>query len=72
MKEKLFELSVKPFLMMDNFKDKLKEEKGLAATEYALVMGIVVVGILGAATLLFEPLQTFFTNVGNKIRDMVQ
>lgn len=71
MKKKLFELSVKPFMMYDNFKNKLKDEEGAVATEYALVLGFIVVAILGASALMFPDLKLFFQDVAKKIKAMV-
>jgi len=43
--------------------DVITNDDGAIATEYALVIGVVVVGIVGAASAMYEPLGEFFKSV---------
>ena len=74
-REMVLKTVVKAKLMQENAfnnaKAKINNQTGLAATEYALVMAIIVVGILGAATLMFEPLQQFFKDAVSKVQELL-
>ncbi len=48
-------------------KDKLRDEKGATTVEYALLIAVVVIGIIAAATAMFEPLEKFFKGVVEKV-----
>lgn len=40
--------------MLQKIKDFLKEEEGLAAVEYAVLVGVVVAGVLAFAPYIFD------------------
>ena len=45
----------------------IRDERGAAAAEYALILAVVATGIVGAATLLGENIATAINNVANII-----
>ena len=46
------------------------EEEGATAVEYALMVALIAVAIIGAVTLLGKNLSTVFTNVANTIANV--
>lgn len=46
---------------------RAKGEKGATATEYALLVGLIALVIIGGVTLFGNNLQTFFSNLGVKV-----
>ncbi len=53
-------------------KSKIKERKGVAATEYALVLGLIVVMMMTFAVSMSNNIKNMFTEAGNKIVKMVK
>lgn len=49
----------------------LKDQEGATAVEYALVIAVIVIGVVGAATVMFDPLKDFFKLVVEKIVEFV-
>ncbi|RFU44622.1 Flp family type IVb pilin [Paraburkholderia sp. DHOC27] len=45
----------------------LRDEEGAAAIEYALLAGLIGVGIITASAALGTDISTIFTNIGNKL-----
>jgi len=67
MQKKFDEMCARVYTRFDLTRNKaadvIKNDDGAIATEYALVIGVVVVGIVGAASAMFEPLENFFKSV---------
>jgi Flp pilus assembly pilin Flp len=72
MKETLNALALKPMVWIHlntaRFADKLKKEDGASTVEYALVLAVVVAGIIGAASVIYDPLKTVFEGIVDKIK----
>ena len=47
--------------------DDLKREEGQTATEYAVVLGVIVVGLGGAALALRDQIVAFIQKVGDAL-----
>ncbi len=47
---------------------RLSDEKGAATVEYALLIAVIVVMVIAAATYMFDPLKEFFLSVVDKIQ----
>jgi|HubBroStandDraft_1064217.scaffolds.fasta_scaffold00087_23 pilus assembly protein Flp/PilA len=45
----------------------LRDDRGIAALEYALIAGLMFGAIIGATALLGPKLQTAFTNLGTSL-----
>ncbi len=54
----------------DRLLKKMQDEEGASTVEYALVIAVIVVGIILAAKLMFDPLKDFFTGVVDKIKQL--
>lgn len=48
-------------------KSKMGDEEGATAVEYVLVCAVVTVGVVGAASAMYEPLGKFFAEIVNGI-----
>lgn len=48
---------------MKKLVDFIKEEDGATAVEYALIVGLIAAGIIGAVTLLRDKIIAVFTSV---------
>ncbi|WP_031388453.1 hypothetical protein [Desulfonatronum thiodismutans] len=44
------------------------EESGQGATEYMLIIGVIVIAIIAAAYVFVEPFQEGVENLGNRIK----
>lgn len=53
---------------MNMIKDFLREEDGATAIEYALIVGLVAVVIIGALSLLGGEVGNLFTELGKKVK----
>ena len=49
------------------FFSRLRSEKGATAIEYALLAGLIAVGVIGGVTLLGTNLQANYQNTADKI-----
>jgi Flp pilus assembly pilin Flp len=59
-------------LSMTKAAEIIKNDEGAVATEYALVIGVIVVGIVGAASCTMDgPLREFFGSVIEKVQGMI-
>lgn len=47
----------------------LKDQKGAGAVEYAMIVAVVVLGLVAAATLMFPTLKQFFQDVAQAVAD---
>jgi pilus assembly protein Flp/PilA len=50
-------------IMLPNFLDRLQEEKGATAVEYALLAGLIAAVIIGTVALIGPALVPMFTGV---------
>jgi Flp pilus assembly pilin Flp len=75
MKAKFNEICIKLYCKADDAKTKaraiVRNDSGAVATEYALVIGVVVVGVILAATVMFDPLKEFFGAVIEKVKALL-
>lgn len=51
--------------------EDLKRQEGQTATEYAVVIGVVVIGVGGACALLKDQIGAFITKVGGRLDALV-
>ncbi len=65
MKKNFFNACVKSYvksqLIISDSRNYLKNEKGATTVEYALLVGVITVLVIGAATAMNDPLKDFFT-----------
>ncbi|QLA14654.1 Flp family type IVb pilin [Desulfolutivibrio sulfoxidireducens] len=50
-------------------KSRLRDERGATTVEYALLIAVIVIGIIAAATYMFDPLKDFFKDVVKKVKE---
>ncbi len=62
-------LYVKTRNAIDGCKRRLRDEQGATTVEYALLIAVVVIGIIAAATYMFDPLKDFFKDVVKKVKE---
>lgn len=53
----------------DGVKRRLRDENGATTVEYALLIAVIVIGIIAAATYMFDPLKEFFKDVVKKVKE---
>jgi len=53
-------------------RNHLKNEKGATAVEYALVIAVVVIVVVGAAATMEGPLNTFFQDVVSQVSNWMK
>jgi Flp pilus assembly pilin Flp len=46
----------------------MRSQSGATTVEYALLIAVVVIGIIAAATYMFDPLKEFFQEVVKKVK----
>jgi len=75
MRNKLYEIVLSAYTKFKVFKwglgSYLKSEKGATAVEYALVIAVVVVLVIGATMVMSEPLEKFFKAAIAKVQAIV-
>ena len=54
---------------IDGVKRRLRDEQGATTVEYALLIAVIVIGIIAAATYMFDPLKEFFKDVVKKVKE---
>ena len=54
---------------MNLVKRFLKDEQGLETVEWAVVAGVIVIGVIAFMTTLKEKIGTVFTNLGTELDD---
>lgn len=47
----------------------LRDESGAGTVEYALLIAVIVIGIIAAASVMFDPLKEFFVGIIEKIKE---
>jgi len=62
-------LSVKAHCAIDRLKRRACDEDGATTVEYALLIAVIVIGIIAAATYMFDPLKEFFKDVVKKVKE---
>jgi Flp pilus assembly pilin Flp len=50
-------------------KRRMRDERGATTVEYALLIAVIVIGIIAAATYMFDPLKEFFKDVVKKVKE---
>jgi pilus assembly protein Flp/PilA len=55
--------------MMNKMKDLLMEEQGQGMTEYALVLGVIAVGVVAVLFALKGNILTLFNKVNNDVQN---
>ncbi|HML60504.1 MAG TPA: Flp family type IVb pilin [Solidesulfovibrio sp.] len=50
-------------------KRRIEDENGATTVEYALLIAVIVIGIIAAATYMFDPLKEFFKDVVKKVKE---
>jgi Flp pilus assembly pilin Flp len=50
-------------------KKRLRGQDGATTVEYVLLIAVIVIGIIAAATYMFDPLKEFFQDVVKKVKD---
>ncbi|MCC2685131.1 MAG: pilin [Paenibacillaceae bacterium] len=55
--------------MMNKMKDLLTEEQGQGMTEYALVLGVIAVGVVAVLFALKGNILTLFNKVNNDVQN---
>jgi Flp pilus assembly pilin Flp len=56
---------------LHRLKRRIQDENGATTVEYALLIAVIVVGVIAAATYMFDPLKDFFKEVVKKVKDMI-
>ena len=62
-------LYVKTRGAVDGLKRRAAGQDGATTVEYVLLIAVVVIGIIAAATYMFDPLKEFFKDVVKKVRE---
>ncbi|OLN30378.1 hypothetical protein DVDV_0578 [Desulfovibrio sp. DV] len=62
-------LAVKTDCAINGFKRRTRDEDGATTVEYVLLIAVIVIGIIAAATYMFDPLKEFFKDVVKKVRE---
>jgi len=55
--------------VLHDVKKHLKSERGATTVEYTLLIAVIVIGIIAAATYMFDPLKEFFQEVVKKVKE---
>jgi pilus assembly protein Flp/PilA len=61
------ELMMQKYLEINNWIESLKREEGQTLAEYALLLALIAILVIGAVTLLQENITSVFTNIANKL-----
>lgn len=72
MKNRFHEIGLRAYTSFDTLRWRLahylKDQKGAGTVEYVLLIAVIVIGIVTAATVMFDPLKEFFRGVIDKIK----
>jgi len=73
MKVKLYKMGLRIYSWFDVYKWRLgsylRDKKGVTTVEYVLLIAVIVIGIVTAATVMFDPLKEFFKGVIDKVKE---
>ena len=53
--------------MLQRVRNTIRDNRGIAALEYALIAGLIFAAIIGATALLGSKLSTAFTHLGSSL-----
>lgn len=65
----LASLHLRLHTFLHDAKKHVSGERGATTVEYALLIAVIVIGIIAAATYMFDPLKEFFQEVVKKVKD---
>ena len=72
MKDKIFRIGPMIYSRFQVFKWRLgsylKDQEGATAIEYGLVVAVIVILVISAASFMFDPLKEFFLGIVKKIK----
>jgi len=75
MKNTYFNICLRAYEKLSGVSDRIgnviKDKKGAASVEYSMVTALIAVGVIGAATVMFEPLKGYFGEVVNKLSEFL-
>jgi len=71
MKSIYFNTGVHVHNKMSEWADKLKEETGAETIEYSFLTGVIAVGVIAAASVIFEPMKEMFTDLVDKLKNIL-
>jgi Flp pilus assembly pilin Flp len=57
------------YRIKQGIKNRMRDERGATTVEYALLIAVIVIGIIAAATYMFDPLKEFFKDVVKKVKE---
>ncbi len=57
--------------MLDLAKRLIRDEEGQTATEYMLIISVIVVAVVAAAYIFIQPFQTGVNNLANDVRSIL-
>ena len=55
--------------MLKTIKSFLADERGQASTEYAVIIGVIALALIGVLVIFREQLQSIFTSAGDELID---
>jgi pilus assembly protein Flp/PilA len=61
------EFMMQKYLEINTWIESLKREEGQTLAEYALLLALIAILVIGAVTLLQENNTSVFTNIANKL-----
>ena len=73
MKRNIYEMGLRIYSWFDVCKwrlSHLRDKKGASTVEYVLLIAVIVIGIVTAATVMFDPLKEFFLAVVDKVKEV--
>lgn len=72
MRRRCYKLYLRSHSLIEVLKSKLSRyvgnESGAGTVEYALLIAVIVIGIIAAASVMFDPLKEFFIGIIDKIK----
>ncbi len=57
--------------MLDLVRSLIRDEEGQTATEYMLIISVIVVAVVAAAYVFIEPFQKGVSNLANDVRTIL-
>ena len=62
---------LKLYIKAQSLRDSLKDENGQDLVEYALVIAVVVLAMVGGATTMAGTINSAFANLGTKVQNLI-